>query len=230
MNFNLTILMPSLNEEESISKTLKDIPIKELEKLGYKTEVLVVDGGSTDSTVKIAKDLGARVISTQQGYGWQYRLGFKKAKGNIIVTADSDNSYPMEEIPKFLEILQKENLDFISTNRFANMDRGAMRPLNRLGNFVLTFLTNLLFGLNLKDSQSGMWIIRKEALKKLNLTSDNMSLSQEIKIEAFKKIRAKEIDSSYKKRIGRVKLRMFRDGWGNLKHLFWKRIFSEDNH
>jgi len=226
MNFDLTILMPSLNEEESIGKTLKNIPMKQLGKIGYKTEVLIIDGGSIDSTVKIAKDLGARVISTRRGYGWQYHLGFRKAKGDIIATADSDNSYPMGEIPKFLEILQKEDFDFISTNRFANLDKGAMRPLNRLGNFVLTFLTNLLFNLSLKDSQSGMWVIRKEALKKLNLTSDNMALSQEIKIEAFKKIKAKEIDSSYRKRLGRVKLRMFRDGWGNLKHLFWRRIFS----
>jgi len=224
MNFNLTILMPSLNEEEPIGKTLKNIPLKELEKSGYQTEVLIIDGGSTDHTVKIAKDFGARVISTQQGYGWQYRLGFKKAKGNIIVTADSDNSYPMKEIPKFLEVLQEENLDFISTNRFANMEKGAMRPLNNVGNKILTFFTNILFGLDLKDSQSGMWLIRKELLDKIKLVSHGMPLSQEIKIEAFAKLKAKEVDSSYSKRVGRVKLRMFRDGWDNLCHLFKKRL------
>jgi len=224
MKFNLTILIPSLNEEEPIGKTLRNIPLKELEKSGYQTEVLIIDGGSTDHTVKIAKDFGARVISTQQGYGWQYRLGFKKAKGDIIVTADSDNSYPMEKIPKFLEILQKENLNFISTNRFANMEKGAMWPLNNIGNKILTFFTNILFGLDLKDSQSGMWLIRKEILDKIKLVSHGMSLSQEIKIEAFAKLKAKEVDSSYSKRIGRVKLRMFRDGWGNLCHLFKKRL------
>jgi len=221
----LTILMPALNEEESIGQTIKSIPLEELEKIGYQTEILIVDGGSIDKTVAIASNLGARVIQSEKGYGRQYLLGFRKACGEIIATADSDNSYPMKEIPELVEILEKKNLDFISTNRFAGLEKGSMRPLNYLGNKVLTFITNILFGLKLKDSQSGMWIFRKKALDKINLTSNGMPLSQEIKIEAFKKLRAQEIDSSYRKRVGQVKLRMFKDGWENLMHLVKKRFF-----
>jgi len=222
----LTILMPALNEEKSIGQTIKNIPLAKLKETGYDAEILIVDGGSTDKTVEIAKNLGARVIQSEKGYGRQYRLGFKEARGDIIVTADSDNSYPMEEIPELVEILKRQNLDFISTNRFAGLSKGSMRPLNYLGNKVLTFATNFLFSLNLKDSQSGMWIFKKDILDKINLTSNGMPLSQEIKIEAFKKLQAREVDSSYKKRIGEVKLRMFKDGWENLKHLIKKRFFS----
>lgn len=221
---DLTILMPALNEEESIGQTIKNIPVDKLKEVGYQIEILIIDGGSADRTVAIASNLGARVITSEKGYGRQYRLGFSQVKGKIIATADSDNSYPMEEIPKLLEILEEQNLDFISTNRFAGLEKGSMRPFNYFGNKVLTFITNILFGLHLKDSQSGMWVFRKKALDKINLTSNGMPLSQEIKIEAFKKLRAREIDSSYKKRVGQVKLRMFRDGWENLMHLFKKRF------
>lgn len=222
----LTILMPALNEAESISQTIKNIPLVKLREVGYDVEILIVDGGSNDKTVEIAKSLGARVIQSEKGYGRQYRLGFKEAKGDIVVTADSDNSYPMEEIPTLVEVLEKENLDFISANRFAGLSKDSMKPLNYFGNKVLTFFTNFLFGLKLKDSQSGMWIFRKNILDKIILTSDGMPFSQEIKIEAFKKLNAREVDSSYKKRVGKVKLRMFEDGWKNLKHLVKKRFFS----
>lgn len=220
----LTILMPALNEEKAIGHTIKNIPFGEIEKMDLDHEILIVDGGSVDRTREIAQNLGARVLDSKRGYGRQYQLGFQKAKGEIIVTADSDNSYPMEEIPSLVKILLDEKLDFITTNRFAHIREGAMRKLNHFGNWALTFFANLLFGLKLKDSQSGMWVIRKEALSKIKLTSNGMPLSQEIKIEAFKKLRAKEIDSSYHKRGGEAKLRILRDGIDNLWHLIKKRF------
>jgi hypothetical protein len=218
--------MPALNEEESIGQTIKNIPLAELKEIGYDAEVLVVDGGSSDKTVAIAESLGARVVASEKGYGRQYRLGFERAQGEIIVTADSDDSYPMKEIPELVKILEEKNLDFISTNRFARLDKGSMRPLNYLGNIILTFFTNFFFELKLKDSQSGMWIFKKNILDKINLISNGMSLSQEIKIEASKKLKFLEVDSSYKKRVGEVKLRMFKDGFENFNHLIKKRFFS----
>jgi glycosyltransferase involved in cell wall biosynthesis len=216
----ITILMPALNEEESIGKTIALIPKDKLRDSGYETEILVVDGGSRDNTVDVAKSLGATVIDSVRGYGRQYRLGFKIAAGDIIVTADSDCSYPMEEIPTLLNTLKKEDLDFIHTNRFAFMEKKSMMPVNKFGNRVLTLITNFLFHYNLKDSQSGMWVFRKDLLEKIRLTSNGMSLSQEIKIRAFRNFKAREVDSTYRKRVGRVKLRIFIDGTGNLVNLF----------
>ncbi len=221
---DLTILMPSLNEEDSIGETIDSIPFKRLNELGYKTEVLVVDGGSRDKTRKIAGEKGAKVVQSLAGYGLQYRIGFRKAGGKIIVTADSDCSYPMEKIPYLLDIFQKQELDFITANRFGFMEKGAMKIINRFGNKILTFFLNFLFHLDLKDSQSGMWVLKKEALKKLSLTSRGMSLSQEIKIEAFTKLKAKEVDLNYKKRKGEVKLKLIRDGFDNFYNLFKKKF------
>lgn len=220
----ITILMPALNEEESIGRTIALIPDEKLKEAGYDYEILVVDGGSRDNTPEAARSMGAKVLSSEKGYGRQYRLGFENAQGEIIVTADSDCSYPMEEIPELLNILITENLDFISTNRFAFMDHDSMLPVNRFGNRVLTFIANLLFSFSLKDSQSGMWIFRKAILEKINLTSNGMSLSQEIKIKAFSNFKSREVDSSYRKRIGKVKLRIFIDGLDNLFQLVKMRV------
>ena len=222
----ITILMPAVNEEESIGKTINSIPKDKLTSMGYDTEILIVDGGSTDNTVELAKAQGANVITARKGYGRQYRAGFEIAVGDVIITADSDSSYPMEEIPELINTLITENLDFISTNRFAFMDRDSMAPVNKLGNRFLTFVTNILFNYNLKDSQSGMWIFRKTILDQIKLTGTGMSLSQEIKIRSFGKFRTREIDSSYRKRVGKVKLRKFLDGLDNLFSLF-KIRFSQ---
>lgn len=222
----ITILLPSLNEEKGIEQTVSAIPKRELTRAGYRVEVLVVDGDSTDRTREIAKKLGSRVHCVQRGYGRQYLLGFKKAKGEIIVTADSDGSYPMKEIPEYLARMRKEKVDFISTNRFARMEPGSMRALNRFGNWLLTAMANRLFSLKLKDSQSGMWLIRRSALKKMKLTSPGMALSEEIKIEAYTKLKAMELPSTYEKRTGKSKLNCFRDGWKNLEFLFRKKFQS----
>jgi hypothetical protein len=219
----ITILMPAFNEEKAIAETIKNIPQKEIEDNGFEMEILVVDGGSTDNTKKIALDLGVKFFECGKGYGKQYKFGFTKVKGDIVVAVDSDNSYPMKEIPKLIKIMEKEKLDFINTNRFVEMKPGSMRLLNNIGNRTLTWTANLLFGLKLKDSQSGMWVFKKNILEKIKLASDGMALSQEIKIEAFKKLRAKEIDSSYNKRSGESKLNIFKDGFSNLAHLIKKR-------
>jgi hypothetical protein len=220
----ITILMPSLNEEESIGKTIAMIPEKKLRELGYDPEILIVDGGSTDNTVEAARAMGAEVISCMKGYGRQYLRGFINSKGEIIVTADSDCSYPMEEIPNLLNILENERLDFISTNRFAFMENDSMMAVNKFGNRVLTVIMNILFNFSLKDSQSGMWVFRRALLDRFKLTSKGMSLSQEIKIEAFRKCKAREVDSSYRKRVGKVKLRLFLDGMDNLFHLIKMKL------
>ena len=220
----ISIVLPTLNEEQGIRKSLDSIPYVLLKKNGFDIEVIVVDGGSIDKTVRIAQGKGAKVLKTRAGYGHQYMIGFKYARGDIIVTADSDASYPLEEITSYINILTKDNLDFLTTNRFARMKRGSMRTINRIGNIFLTFFTNILFGLHLKDSQSGMWVFKKEILEKIVLTSWGMSFSEEIKIEAFKKLKAKEIPSTYFKRVGRVKLKIISDGVKNLLFLFKKRF------
>lgn len=215
----VTIIIPTLNEEEGIGKVLNEIP-KELD-----AEILIVDGNSTDRTVDIAKNKGARVIiEERRGYGRAYKSGFEQARGEIIVTLDGDNTYPAWQIPEFLLTLEEEKLDFITTDRLTTLRKDAMTKKHRFGNFILSLMTRILFNIKVKDSQSGMWIFRKSILPKLNLVSDGMSFSEEIKIEAFKKFKCKEVPIDYRVRLGEVKLSSWKDGWNNLKFLFWKRF------
>src|ERR1700689_5229329 len=100
----LSIVIPALNEERGIGDVIKEIPIKKLKKLGYETEVLVIDNGSHDQTPHIARSHGARVIIQPiRGYGNAYKAGFANASGDIIATGDADMTYPFEDLPEILE-------------------------------------------------------------------------------------------------------------------------------
>jgi hypothetical protein len=217
----ISIIIPALNEEKAIGATLSAVPKKELEAMGYEVEVLVVDGESKDRTREIAESMGAKVIvEPRKGYGRAYKTGFENCKGDIIVTGDADGTYPFEKVPEMLGSLE----DFITTDRFASMEEGAMSRMHYIGNSILNLALRLLYKIDIRDSQSGMWIFRKSILKDLNLNADGMELSEEIKVEAFRKCRAKEVPIHYRKRIGEKKLRSFRDGINNLLYLFKKKL------
>lgn len=223
---SITVVLPALNEEKAIGKVIDEIPKEKLEKEGYEVEVLVVDNNSTDNTSTIAIERGAKVVlEERRGYGRVYKTGLNKAKGDIIITGDADLSYPMRDISELVRILEEEDLDFITTNRFENLEKESMNFRNYIGNLILNYTTRLLFRANLKDSQSGMWIFRKSILPHLKLTSDGMSFSEEIKIEAFNNgFKCKEVPIRYRKRIGEIKLNPWKDGFKNLQFLFRKRF------
>ncbi|ADD08331.1 glycosyltransferase family 2 protein [Candidatus Aciduliprofundum boonei] len=217
----VSVIIPTLNEEESIGHVLDKIPRDPK----YEWEIMIVDGDSKDKTREIAENKGARVIiEKRKGYGRAYKTGFAAATGDIIVTLDGDDTYPAEKIPALVDYLLKNDLDFISCERFSKMQKGAMSATHKFGNWVLTITTRILFGVKIKDSQSGMWVFRKEILKDLNLTSDGMPFSEEIKIEAWRKFKCEEVPIEYRERKGEVKLNTWRDGLKNLKFLFKKRF------
>ncbi len=217
----VSVIIPTLNEEESIGLVLDKIP----KDPKYEWEIIVVDGDSKDRTKEIAREKGAKVIvEKRRGYGRAYKTGFAAATGDIIVTLDGDDTYPAEKITELVEYLIAKNLDFISCERFSKMQKGAMSLTHKIGNKVLTITTRILFGVKIKDSQSGMWVFRREILKDLNLTSDGMPFSEEIKIEAWKKFRCEEVPIEYRERKGEVKLNTWKDGFRNLSFLFKKRF------
>ncbi len=217
----ISVIIPTLNEEESIGHVLDKIHRDPK----YQWEIIIVDGDSRDRTREIAMEKGAKVIvEKRKGYGRAYKTGFAAATGDIIVTLDGDDTYPAEKILELVEYLLANNLDFISCERFSKMQRGAMSFTHKIGNRILTLTTRILFGVKIKDSQSGMWIFRRDILKSLNLTADGMPFSEEIKIEAWKKFKCAEVPIEYRERKGEVKLSTWKDGLGNLKFLFKKRF------
>lgn len=219
----LSVIIPTMNEEKSIGLVIEEVKAA----LGNSRpfEILVVDTDSKDRTREIAAEKGARVIDEpRRGYGRAYKTGFANATGDIIATLDADMTYPAADIPQLVSMLEREDLDFVSTNRFARMEKGAMSAKHRFGNWILSVTARILFRVRLRDSQSGMWVFRRECLPKLNVESDAMSFSEELKVEAFRKLRAREVPISYRARVGEVKLQSWKDGLGNLKYLFKKRF------
>jgi len=233
----ISIVIPALNEEDGITQTITAIPVDELLQLGYETEILVVDNGSEDRTAELATKAGARVVSEPtRGYGRAYKSGFANATGDIIATADADLTYPVEDIPTLVKLLQDDELDFITTNRFGYMPMNGnghgnnghvMSRRNWFGNYILALETRLLFGINIRDAESGMWIFRKHILDNLKLGSDSWPLSHELKIEAchFGKHRWREIPIEYRPRTGATNLsNAWKVGSTDFFHIMRKRI------
>ncbi|MDW5563810.1 MAG: glycosyltransferase family 2 protein [Methanomassiliicoccus sp.] len=220
----LSVIIPTLNEAKCIGEVIDELR-SALDGKSFDYEIMIVDGRSTDGTGDIARGRGAVVIEEpRKGYGRAYKTGFERAHGEVVATMDGDCTYPAEEIIQLMEILDKDDLEFITTDRFGHMEPGAMSDMHKIGNLALSFTTRLLFGRKIRDSQSGMWVFRRAALLKINVTSDGMPFSEEIKIEAFRKLRSREVMIRYRRRVGEVKLSSWKDGWYNFSFLWVKRF------
>src|SRR2546426_5790670 len=135
----LTVVIPCYNEEEGVREVLTRMP-KAVD------EVVVVDNNCTDRTAEVARLLGARVVEQPiAGYGAAYKAGLKAASGDVIITLDGDGSYPPEEIPRLVSTLIDRGWKFLSACRFPLSDPKAMGFSNRIGNWILTAATALLF-------------------------------------------------------------------------------------
>jgi hypothetical protein len=226
----VTVVLPTINEEKGVGKTIDSINRDYFKKNKWSLEIIIVDADSKDKTQQIAKSKGAKIIiEKRRGYGRAYKTGMAKATGDIIVTGDADATYPFDRIHKYIQLLIDKNLDFITTDRFAELKHGSMSVKHYFGNMILAITLRILFLINIRDSQSGMWIFKKQSLKKiqpLEEFNDGMPFSEEIKIEMFKSknIKSREIPSALHPREGEVKLESFKDGWKNLRFLFLKRI------
>ena len=219
-NRSITVVIPCLNEEKGIGEVLSRMP-------SFVDEVVVVDNDSTDRTAEVARQFGARVIHEKvRGYGRAYKTGLFEAKGEIIVTLDGDHSYPVDGISYLIEVLLRSEVRFVSASRFPLKNRQAMSPKHWLGNKLLSMAMSLLYLRWVRDSQSGMWVFERECLKEMNLCSDGMAFSEEIKIEAMRRsnIGFKEIYIDFSSRMGEIKLQPWRDGFQNVTFLLNKRF------
>lgn len=223
---SITVVIPALNEEHGIGPVLREVPIKKLNEMGYDVEIMVIDNGSTDQTLHIAKSHGATVIIQPiKGYGNAYKAGFANASGDIIATGDADLTYPFVDLPKILKIMEKRDLDFINTNRLKYINTKVMSKSHIFGNFVLSLMTKVLYNAPFADSQSGMWIFKRSIWKHLRVHSSGMPFSQEIKIEAYiRGFRCAELPIRYRTRAGKEKLNTVRDGMRTVTHLFIKKM------
>jgi glycosyltransferase involved in cell wall biosynthesis len=220
---SVSVIIPTWNEAAGIAYTLRTVPT-------LVDEVVVVDAYSKDGTPEIARANGARVFSeVRRGYGRAFKTGFSAAKGDILVSADGDGTYPLAALPDLLDNVIQRDLLFCSCARFPLADPTAMRSRNRFGNVAMSAAASLLWMHPFDDVLSGMWAMRREAWVALDLVSDSWNFSEEIKIRAREQFgpRFAEFHINYAERLGESHVAPWRVGVENLMWLALMRAGVE---
>lgn len=219
----LTILMPCLNEAETIAVCIAKAKTF-LEQHFVQGEIIVADNGSTDGSQEIATNLGARVLNVSiRGYGAALRAGIQSARGQYIIMGDADDSYDFLNLGLMLQRL-REGYELVMGNRFkGGINVGAMPFLNRyLGNPVLSFLGRAMFKSNIGDFHCGLRGFQRERFLQLDLKGNGMEFASEMIIRAtLKKLKMTEVPIQLfcDGRSRAPHLRPWRDGWRHLRLL-----------
>lgn len=217
----ISIVVPTLNEEEGVEECLSSIKraLGELEMAG---EIIVSDS-SSDKTPEIARELGAIVVKPDQsGYGYAYRYGFKRARGKYIAIGDADTTYDFEDLPRLFREIERKDADMVIGSRLnGEIKPGAMPPLHQyIGNPLLTKFLNVFYGSNISDAHSGFRLLTKEGLEQLDLQSDGMEFASEMLVEAVTKdLNIAEVPITYYPRKGEATLESFSDGWRHIRFM-----------
>ncbi len=222
----ITLCLPCRNEGSHLKEVIKRVP-------KYIDEIIVISNKSSDDTVSIAKTIGGKVKVMEDdrsisgiGYGFAHMSGIGAAKGDIIVGADGDATYPIEDIDKIVKYLEDNKLDFISCNRYP-LKNGTKIPLKlRIGVNMLNWEIRILYGIRIRDALSGMWVFRSKIKDDLNLTMGEWNLSPQIKINAANNnnIRFSEYSIAQHQRLGETKQNYFKTGYSHAKWIFMNRF------
>jgi glycosyltransferase involved in cell wall biosynthesis len=219
----LTVLLPCLNEEETIATCIEKAR-QSLAENGIRGEVLVADNGSTDRSREIADRLGARVVRVERrGYGASLLGGIAAARGRFVIMGDADDSYDFANLMPFVAQLRAGH-DLVMGNRFrGGIAPGAMPVLHRyLGNPVLTVLGRLFFKSPVGDFHCGLRGFRRESINRLGLRTTGMEFASEMVVKAtLLGLSITEVPTTLSPdgRSRAPHLRSWRDGWRHLRFL-----------
>lgn len=219
----LTILMPCLNESESIAFAIGEAQ-SFIQRSGISAEILIADNGSVDNSREIATSLGARVIEvSEKGYGNALRSGIANARGRYIIMGDCDGSYDFLNLESFVEKL-REGYSLVMGNRYKGaIEKGAMPFSHRcIGVPLLSFLGRLRFNAEVGDFHCGLRGFDTSLARELSFSCEGMEFATEM-IAGFKKANVKicEIPTTLRrdKRSGKPHIRTIRDGLRHLKFI-----------
>jgi len=209
----ILIILPTLNEEPTIGRVIDEIPRSSLEAAGYKVQVLVVDGNSTDRTKEIAEEKGASIIiERRKGKGIAISKALSSVEADFIFMLDADNTYPAGFIPDMLKLLGSHHA-VIGSRLKGRIEKGAMSRLNLVGNYLLSLIATVFYGKRISDVCSGFWGFRGEVVKNLNLQATTFDLEAELFSQLARKgYSIAELPIDYRRRSSPPKLRSLRDG------------------
>jgi len=220
----LSFVIPCLNESLCLGSVLREC-FSAGRNCDCTFEVLVADNGSTDGSVQIAQEFGARVVQVRRkGYGEALMAGIDASYGQFVIMGDADGTYAFSDAPLFLALLRAGN-DLVMGNRFKGyIEKGAMPVLHQyLGNPVLSFLGRIFFGVPVGDFHCGLRAFSKSSICALNLRSSGMEFASEMVIKAcLTGLSVQEVPTVLRldNPLRRPHLRTWRDGWRHLRFMF----------
>ena len=216
----VSLVMPCRNEAGHLAKFVADVPL-------FYDEIICVSNLSTDRTVEVGKELEQRfprftLLQDDRtaggiGYGYAHLTGIEASTGDIVVCADSDGTYPIEDVPDIIDKMEDKGLDFASCSRYPD----AKIPFGlQFGVKILNLEIALLYQTIIHDSLSGMWVFKRSVYKRLRLTEGDWNLSPQIKLNAHRYLGNKfgEVKIEQKNRHGETKQNYLKTG---LNHLIW---------
>ncbi len=225
MNGNkLVILIPCHNEEKSIAKVIKKIPIKKIKQLGLEADIIIINNKSTDNTREVALRAGAKVIDEhRKGKGNAMRRGFSSLPPDTayVVMLDGDDTYDPNEVTRLIEPLQSKFCKVVIGSRLSGrMSPGSMNSVSRMGNWVFTHLVRYSHKVGVTDVLTGYFAWTKEAIDDLapHLRSSGFAIEMEM-ITKMARLNYEiySVPITYTPRIGSSNLRPFSDGMGIFK-------------
>lgn len=229
----ISIIIPCYNEEKGIGKVISGIQKDRLKKLGFKTEVIVIDNNSKDDTAKTASEHGAVVyFERKRGKGYALKTGFRNISrdADYVVMLDGDNTYKSSEIPRLIEPLESGFCDVVIGSRLEGKLTGkALSFSHRLVNWYFTFFTRSFYFVNITDTCTGYFAWKKNVVDDLILHTKSTGFAIEAEmITKMAKLGYKiySVPITYDRREGESKLSPFIDGmriaWVLLRNITWK--------
>jgi len=206
-----TVLIPVYNEEAALPRVLEDV----LASIGPGYEILVIDDGSSDGTVAIARSYPCQVIShaTNRGKGAAMKTGLAHARGEKVVFIDGDATYPASAIPEISR--QLDRYDVVRCVRHTGRDKIPL--VNRLGNLFFDHLIRSVHQVEGNDMLSGLYGLHRRHLLAMQLEADGFDIETEIMVKAgMLALSTHSMPIQYHERLGEKKLKPLRDGWAIL--------------
>lgn len=198
----LSVIIPVFNEELTVGNVIDRVRAA-LEKIGLQYEIIVVDDHSRDRSVEVAREHNSRLYSLKQhmGKGYVLRAGFAKAKGDIVITIDSDGSHCPEELREILAPILQDKADLVIGSRYMNHKKVAARKLNAFGVRIFNYLIELFTGVAITDSQSGYRAMKQTVLEKQKLYAREYEIESEMLVKTAKAgFRVAEVPISFEQR------------------------------